>query len=383
MASMTWLTWGAVAAVGLASGAALLTGCSGTADIGCRPGSFGCTDAGDAADDGVTTDAAPPADAGADVVSFLDAAPPDAGPPSPRFFILVTETPAGAAPANTWGGVLRYDVPDDLQPATKATAIPKTDVADPIGLAFRQTSAEVFVGNRRGMTTGSISRFLYDAKTESFTSNGETLMNDAAGAVMQLAFSHDEKELFVARDGNEITRFTLDSQGKMTKSGAITGLGNMIGVAVSKDGKRLYATQQFSGTIREFALPGGNELSGFPVAGASRPHLMVMDQKSGTLYVSDIQSNKVFALALDSNDDLSLKQTMSGTNPISVALSPDGKELFSTSHNFSPPDVIQRFQVDQSSQWAYEGDNATIDTTTALGGTLVFSASAVPTPPPN
>ena len=311
----------------------------------------------------------------------VDASGQDAAP-SPKFFILVTETPAGSAQQSAWGGVLRYDVPDDLQPATKGTAIPASDVADPIGLAFRQTSAEVFVGNRRGMTTGSISRFLYDANSETFTKNGSDLaMNDSAGAVMQLAFSHDELELYVARDGNQITRFKLDSNGNMSPNGAIANLGNMIGVAVSPDGTRLYATQQFSATIREFQLPSGSEVTGFPIPGAQRPHLMVMDPQNAHLYVSDIQSNEVYDLALDGSDDLSLAQTITATNPISVALSPDHGELFSTSHNFSPPDVIDRFDLDSSKKWATEGSNASISTTTALGGTLVFLASSVPTVP--
>ena len=206
-------------------------------------------------------------------------------------------------------------------------------------------------------------------------------MNDSAGAVMQIAFSHDELELFVARDGGEITRFKLDAQGNASPNGAIANLGAMIGVSVSPDGKRLYASQQFDSTIREFALPSGTELTGFPIQGAQRPHLMVMDSQNSRLYISDIASNQIYELAIDGNDDLSLAQTISATNPISVALSPDRGELFSTSHNFTPPDVIDRFELDTSQSWISEGTNSSISTTTALGGTLVFLASSVPTPP--
>ena len=326
--------------------------------------------------DAAATDSSDAGCAFCGVDSSLDAAP------SPKFFILVTGTPAGSAPQSDWQPILRYDIDDDFLPAKQGTAIPAAQVADPIGLAFRQTSAEVFVGNRRGMTTGSISRFLYTASDETFTKNGSDLaMNDTAGAVMQLAFSHDELELFVARDGNQITRFKLDSQGNMSANGAITGLGNMIGVAVSPDGARLYATQQFSSTVREFALPSGNELTGFAISGAQRPHLMVVDPQGSRLYISDIASNNVYELAIDKNDDLSLTQSLAATNPISVAVSPDRKELFSTSHNFTPPDEIDRFKLDNSQQWVTEGTNTAISTQSALGGTLVFLASSVPTPP--
>jgi 6-phosphogluconolactonase (cycloisomerase 2 family) len=361
--------------VGLLAGL-LLAGCSAQAPIGFQDSGAGDGDV--AADAGV--DATP--DVSSDACAFCNADSSYDAAPSPKFFILVTETPAGSAQQSAWGGIERFDVADDFQPAQSSTAIPKTEVADPIGLAFRQTSAEVFVGNRRGMTTGSISRFLYHANDESFTQNGsEILMNDSAGAVMQLAFSHDEMELYAARDGNQITRFKLDSNGNMSSNGAITGLGNMIGVAVSKDGARLYATQQFSATIREFALPSGNELTGFTIPNASRPHLMVMDPENSRLYVSDIQSNQIYSLDVDVNDDLSLHQSVSATNPISVALSPDRKELFSTSHNFTPPDVIERFDLDNNNDWVSEGSTTTISTTTALGGTLVFLASSVPHAP--
>lgn len=345
-------------------------------------GDTGFPDGGiDAASDAA---APPPSDAGvSDVGMFSNDGGGEAGPVSTNYFILVSQTPAGSAPQSTWGGISRYDVPADHMPANMATAIPAADVADPIGLAFRQTSAEVFVGNRRGMTTGSISRFFYDAKTKTFTKNGsDLLMTDTAGAVMQLAFSPDEKELFVARDGSAITRMSLDAKGNLSASGAITsGLGRMIGVAVSKDGQRLYATQQYSAKIWQFDLPAGTEHTPeFDVPGAQRPHLMVMDRQHALLYVCDIQASVVFVLAVDANDDLSLQQTIPATNAISTAISPDFQELFVTSHNSTPPDVINRFEADGGG-WGSEGPAAAISTTTSLGGTLVFAASAVPMPP--
>jgi hypothetical protein len=340
---------------------------------------LGFQDAGGPPDTGTPpTDAAvTPTDA-CSAFCGVDAGPIDAAP-STDFFILVTGTPAGSAPQSDWQPVLRFDLPATFKTATQGTAIPDADVADPIGLAFRQTSAEVFVGNRRGMTTGSISRFIYTAQTQTFAMNGpEYMMNDSAGAVMQVAFSHDELELFAARDGGQITRFKLSSNGTMSANGSIANLGAMIGVAVSPDGTRLYASQQFSSTIREFALPSGNELTGFTIQGAQRPHLMVVDPQNSRLYVSDIQSNYVYALTIGSNDDLTLAQSIPATNPISVALSPDKQELFATSHNFSPPDVIDRFTLD-AGMWVPE--DASIATQTALGGTLTFLASSVPTPP--
>ncbi len=362
--------------------------------VGCSSTGNGFSDGGGS--DGNVPEAGPldasPMDAASDVCAFCGVDAQADAAPSPKFFILVTETPAGSPIQSAWGGLIRFDIADDFLPAQQVpdggAFVPASQVADPVGLAFRQTSAEVFVGNRGGSTyNGSISRFLYDAQAQTLTPNGTLALNDGKGNVMQLAFSKDELELFAARgynsgtQANEITRFKFDSQGNATPNGAITGLSSMIGVAVSKDGLRLYATEQFSATIREFQLPSGTEVPGYTINGASRPHLMVMDTQNNRLYVSDIQSNDIFVLGVDGNDDLSLAQTLSATNPISVALSPDRKELFSTSHNFSPPDVIERFQLDNTNKWVSEGTTTTINTATALGGTLVFLASSVPTPP--
>lgn len=339
-----------------------------------------------AGDGGEGVEASTSSDASVDLdtsIVFGDAGVSDSAP-SPRFFILVTETPAGSPPMSSWGGILRYDIADDAKPAVAKNGaeggpwVDRSLVADPIALAFRQTTAEVFVGNRRANTDGSITRFTYAKTTESLSPTSTTAMSDGAGGVNGLAFSHDETELFAARQIGQISRFKFDSNGIMSPNGAITGLGSMLGVAVSKNGKRLYATQQSSSSVREFELPGGTEITGFQIPGATRPHLLVMDPMGKRLYVSDIQSNKIYVLAIDGNDDLSLAQAVQATNPISVAVSPSGKELFSTSHNFSPPDVIERFSLDPSNTWISEGAPSTIATNTALGGTLVFLASESP-----
>jgi len=71
--------------------------------------------------------------------------------------------------------------------------IPAARVRDPAGLAFPASSSEVFVGNRHGNNSadgvaGSISRFLYDRATRSFTATGTISGNGLAG-VHQLNFS--------------------------------------------------------------------------------------------------------------------------------------------------------------------------------------------------
>lgn len=352
---------------------ALAIGCASRAQIGFESADTPEVDA------GAEVDAiAPPPPPGL----FSDAGTPEAGAQSKKFFILVTETPAGSPPLSDWGGILKFDVADDFAPAVQGVAIPKGQVHDPLGLAFRNTSAEVFVGNRHGNnaadgTAGSISRFSYSAKTETFTFNGE-ITGAGMGAISQIAFNPKEDELFAANccnGGVGISRFSFDAQGNATANGSIdTGAEpRILGVMVAPSGKRLYATSVFSGVVRQFELPSGNELAGFTIPGATRLHLMSLFDAD--LYIGDINGN-VYHLSINkATDDLTLVDTIPADAPISVALSPSGLEMFATAHQFGSASIIDRFKA--GSSWS---PTTKVPTPMSLGGTLVFSAAAVPTP---
>ncbi len=316
---------------------------------------------------------------------FPDGTAFDSGPPSSKFFVLVTETAAGSNGVDAWGGILRYDIASDGAQAMEAIAIDKALVHDPIGLAFRTKSAEVFVGNRHGNiaadgVVGSITRFLYKAKDQSFTPNGEITGNNM-GAVHQIALSPAEDALFAATytGGDAITRFQIDSMGQVLPGGTLLKAGSMLGISVAPDGKRLYATQDVSqggNVIRQFELPSGSELPALTVPNAQRMHLMVL---AGTeLYVSDIAANVVYRFFIGANDDLNLVENVPADAPISVALSPDGLELFTTAHQYGATAIIDRFSQGDAGTWV---PTTTITTPFSLGGTLVFSAAAVPTQP--
>jgi DNA-binding beta-propeller fold protein YncE len=352
-----------------AGGAVTGTGGAGGSTTGSGGSSSGGPDASpDAADDGGDLfDGGTLSDAAADT----------------KFFILVTETPAGSPALSDWGGIDRYDVDADNGPAVLGPAIDKALVHDPLGLAFRKKSAEMFVGNRHGNNAadgvpGSISRFLYTAATESFTPNplGE-ITGNGMGAISQIVFDPTEGELFAANccnGGNGITRFLLDATGKAVPNGSIPGTDLMQGLAIAPDGKRLYATQGGglpANFIRQFALPSGAELAMVPVPGSSRLHHMTL--RGADLYLGDVDVG-VFHLKLDGNDDLSLVETIPADNPLSVALNPDGLEMFATGHQFGTTSVIDRFQL-AGGAWA---PTSKVMTPTSNGGTLVFAAAAVP-----
>ncbi len=290
--------------------------------------------------------------------------------PSTAFFVMVAQTPPYSPPMSEWKGVTRFDVPDDGAPATEGTGIDKAAVADPAGLAFRVESAELFVGNRHGNTgadgtKGSISRFLYDAKTRSFSANGKILGN-GLNAIHQIIFSPTSGELFAANLGGGISRFTFDKAGTATPNGLI-GSSSMRGVAVAPDGKRLYATTA-GNTIEQFDLTTGATLATVTVPGGSVGfHFMAVVGKD--LYVPAVYGGVVYRFTIGPTDDLTQKDTTPADAPIAVAFSPSGKEMFVAGHLSA--NVIDRFRYDAAKDtWI-----ATTKISTPVPGTLlVFPA---------
>ncbi len=92
------------------------------------------------------------------------------------FELFVTQSPPG--PQNqdpaSWSGVLQYHATNNSGPLVAGGGIDKTNLADPAGLAFRQSTRELFVGNRHGNNNpSSISRFIFDGASRRLTPNGK------------------------------------------------------------------------------------------------------------------------------------------------------------------------------------------------------------------
>jgi hypothetical protein len=351
-----------------------LVHCGGNVPVGFTPAPP--DDSGSGVDSG--TDPGDIADSGAQALFDTTSSSQDAAPPSAAFFVLAAQTPAGPSVQSTWGGVLRYDVGNDGMPAVAATSIDKSALWDPAGLAFRAESAELFIGNRHGMDStggvpGSISRFRYDADTRGFTPNGEISGNGLAG-VCQVTFNPVTGEMFAAnRAGGGVSRFTFDSKGTAVPNGTI-GTGTPAGVAVAPDGKRLYVTAA-SDTIQQFDLTTNTQLSDVVLVGAGSVDLHFMAIFGNVLYAPGIAAALVYRLTIGPNDDLTLKDTIPTDNPIAVAFSPDGQEMFVAPHQLST--LIDRFKYDPNSgAWT---PTTKIDAGTSMGALLTFAEDARPT----
>jgi DNA-binding beta-propeller fold protein YncE len=380
--------------VGCAGLVAFVVGCGGSHFV-CAGGDGLSCDQGDAAPP------PPPPDAGdPDACPFCsDAAydaPPDVEQTTTKFFLLASEstTSPSSNPAD-WYGVLRFDLDADFAQAVPATGggqdIDKSLLQDPFGLAFAKTTAEVFVGNRAGNTPGggSIARFLYDKKTMTFSPTGTPLTGNGVADVHQVALNPDEDQLFVATNTAGLPKFKLVNN-TWQANGMFCNPGDWTrGVAVAPDGKRLYVST--AGTvIRQFDLTTNTEiLPALQIPNSANLHFMTVcsDPKicsPAQLYVGDAGNpadsgtGGIFRFDIGANDDLTVVDKTAAGPTFSVALSPDGQELFAGSAYAN--NMIKRFKLTNG---AWVEENQAITTAADIMSILVFPANATPTAPPN
>jgi hypothetical protein len=280
------------------------------------------------------------------VLAILSPAILLAGP----FQMWVTVSPPG--PQNndpsTWGGILRYQFSEDGAPPTVLTEIDRSLVADPCGLVFRATSHELFVGNRHGNTGGgSISRFTYDAASDSFQPSG-TITGNGLDGVHQLALNPVTGELFATNYGGGVSRFLFDANDDAIPNGTIGGSQWTRGVAVSPDGQRLYVTSA-TPVIRCFELATGNELPNATVSGAVSLHFMRLVDGE-VLYVADPVTSMVYRFIVGADGGLSGQINISAPSAASETVSPDQLELFATGH-LTSHQITRLFWDGQNQSW--------------------------------
>lgn len=326
-------------------------------------------------------------DAGPDAPVASDPRPPsfgaaDAATPvadDKKFFLVVTESPVSPDPnGSNWGGILRQEIAKSNAAATPGQGIPKSVFRDPLGLAFRNKSAEMFVSNRQGNSgMTNILRFRYDAKTESFTPAGAPITAPGIVGIHQITFNPAEDELFAATMDQGLFRFKLDASGNWQPNGTLADHSWIRGLVVSPSGKRLYATGA-SNVVRQWDLsqPGSPELTQLtvPSSTASGPvYMHYMWRADNDVYVGAFNANVIMHFTIDPADDITLSDMIPASNsPSGIALSPDGREMFALGTVNSS--VIQRFSLVNGS-WT---PTTTINMGSNLGCALVFPASAKP-----
>jgi hypothetical protein len=370
---------------------ATVSGCGSTKDI-CAGGNGFC-EGNDAATTPDVVEASVPE---SDACAFCSDAPydaPDAMAASTEFFLMTSESTTSPSPnPNNWFGVLRFQFTDDFVPPVQDTTndIKANQVQDPFGLAFAKTTTELFVGNRAGNTQGggNIMRFLYNAQTKTFTSYGTPITGNGVADVHQVALNPAENQLFVATNTAGLPKFKLVNN-TWTANGMFCNPGDWTrGVAASPSGNRLYVST--AGTvIRQFDLVTNTEiLPALQIPNAINLHFMTVcsDPKvcpTPQLYVGDAgngtqTSGGIFRFDIGTNDDLKLVSTIPSGATFTVALSPDGKELFAGSAYAG--NNIKRYQ-NVNNVWTLESQSIT--TNGDIMNILAFPSDATPTQPPN
>lgn len=296
----------------------------------------------------------------------LDVMPDAFGPTGGA--MLVTLSPPDLPPISTWSGALAYRIAKNGDPAMPITGIDKSQLRDPVDVLYRAAASEVLISNRHGNNSGdgvpgSISRFAYEPTTQAFTPTGE-ILGAALIAPHQIALHPQTGELFAATRDSGVARFTFAGNTAMP-DGTISN-GPARGVAIAPDGARLYVTTA-SNVIRQFALPAGTELAALTLPGTQNLHYMAI--RGGQLYVAALDAGMVHRFQILPDDSLAaLPGIAAPQNPVAVAFSEDGNEMFVTGHRSSS--LIARYEYEA----AFDAWTGTTDVMTSgsLGGVAML-----------
>ena len=298
--------------------------------------------------------------------ALVDASTIDAS--NPNSTMLITVSPPGPSNGNmaTWGGVLQYQVAGDGADLIAGAGIATAMVHDPAGLAFRFQSSEIFVGNRHGNnsadgTAGSISRYTYTQGTHALDQSRGHHRKRPRRRPSGDVFTDDRRAV---RRERRHWCFALHVRGR-----GCCGRGDDRERSNARRA-RIARRQTPVGVGRVERHPSvrsrhGNELASVTLQTTGNLHYFAFRKRE--LYVAALGDNQVYRYTVDANDDLAFKQAIAASQPIGIAFSADGEEMFVTSHYNA--DVIERYRYQASDDtWMSMG---TINVSSSLGGIVI------------
>jgi len=141
---------------------------------------------------------------------------------------------------------------------------------------------------------------------------------------IEMAFSADGHTLFVVcQDSDEIRAVDIDS-GKVTRSIAVGHIPR--GIALAPDGSRLYVTNSWSDSVSVIDTSTFQVVQTLPTG--FEPAGVVTDREGSTLYVANRLSSDISVINLKTGQET--KRLAAGQGASYLALSPDGKWIYST-----------------------------------------------------
>lgn len=286
-----------------------------------------------------------------------------------QYSVFATESFSGSLGGNTtqYGGIQQYNFSGPGGSPTTGPGLPASQLQDPVGLRNRQ--GKLYIGNRVGNTLGQGSAM------------ASVLTGTTAGAPAVIATQSSSSfagfhgldvapnsDLFVATVSGG-TRWYRDSGSGYADIGG-TASALVRDAFVSPDGKKLYETIVDRNELRVTDILGNTfgSSSVFALSGASSPHQITM--RNGRLYTANFSSSNVSEVVLDANGlPVSTSIVASVSSAIGITFSPDGNEMFVSSHTGN---MLTRLGLGQNG-WSSTGSWQT-------GRNMGYLATAVPEP---
>lgn len=266
------------------------------------------------------------------------------------FTLFAAESTAGSNGANTslYGGVQQYDFATTGGSATMGAGLAASTVHDPVGLRF---TGKLHVGNRFGNTLGqgSVQSFDWTGGALSGGTTIATASNPAYQGFHGFSFAPNG-DLFVTTLSNG-TRWYRDSGSGFVDIGG-TGSGATRDALVSPDGKYLYETTTGNTlVVHQIGASSLTNVMNMGISGASSMHQMTWH--AGAIYLTAFNSSSIHKVDLDSAYlPSSNSMVMNSTGAIGIAFSPDGQEMFVSSHTGN---LISRYLSNGSGGWNANG----------------------------
>lgn len=290
------------------------------------------------------------------------------------FELIVTETPPGPTiPKSAWGGLAVFSFKETGAPAIRMPGVAAGSLSDPQGLAYSTEEGILYVGNRFG-GVGPANVIPIEHQAFGPFAVGNALPENGVSHSCQVAINPISGELFVANHTGSISRY-LTSGTTVTPNGIIN-TGTVHGLAVSPDGKRLYASAS-STILRRWNIETMSPLSPVRVSEARTLNFMQF-RGQHELFVGDNSAGAVFRFNVDDQNNVQLAGRISSPSALAIAFSPDLNELFVSSHG---PDAayINRFLFDAAlDEWRRI---SSIPVGTSMGSIIVLPGTGAPRPP--
>lgn len=282
--------------------------------------------------------------------------------------LLVSEAVPGSVGQAQWKGVRRFYFSATGGFAGERVGVDKADCSDAAGV-FVAPNGELLIGNRHGNSgAASATRYTYSTTTDTFTKVATITGNGLSGA-HGLVTSPANSELFVSNVGNGVSRF-LTPFTAPTANGVIRPGTSTRGVFINPAGTLLYITVGVTGTLVRYDLSSGTSTN-YGVAGANGLHFGAW--RNGSLYIAGYYSANVAKINFDANGQPTSSSLIATTaNPLTVAFSPDGNEMYVGMHSTGAVDRYSYNPIGDS--WTRTG---TFQSGTSLGDMSILTT--VPT----